>query len=195
MSKKRKAGRSDDGSQLHPGFVRGKFAEVASLVEGNGIGKSPPYLPKELTLAVADMVNDTFRTMFPVMPELHTLSIEGMEHLAGLLHYSAAQGFAMALYRYANELKRVPELKQWHSRRDDGINKGHATQSQASEARHQLIRDKWASMEAAGEKVTNETVAAAIRADGVRCSRSTVIRAFKTKPANPTPKKTRRRSR
>jgi hypothetical protein len=101
----------------------------------------------------------------------------------------------MALYRYANELKRVPELKRWHSRRDDGINKGHATQTQASEARHQRFRDKWASMEAAGEKVTNETVAAAIRADGVRCSRSTVIRAFKTKPATPAAKRTRRRRR
>ncbi len=195
MSRSRKARRVDEnGSQLSPGFVRGKFAEVASLVEGHDLGMAPPYLPNDVNVAVSDLVIDTFRTMVPVIPELHTLTVKGMERMAGLIFYSAAQGFAMALYRYADELKRVPELKKWHSRRDDGINKGHATQSQAREARYQRIRDKWAAMEKAGERVTNETVAAAIRQDGEKkCSARTVQRAFAESLIRAKPAKRRKR--
>lgn len=195
MSKARKAGRRGDNCpQPSPGFVRGTFAEVASLVDGRTLGVDPPYLPTDVNIAVNDMVVDTLKLLAPVMPKLARVGPDGLEQLVGLTFYAASQGFAMALYRYADELKRVPELKKWHSRRDDGINKGHATQSQAREARYQRIRDKWAAMEKAGERVTNETVAAAIRQDGEeKCSARTVQRAFATLTAKAKPVKRKKR--
>jgi len=115
--------------------------------------------------------------------------------IAVMIRNAVHEGYSAAVSDYSADIQQSHEASVEYDNREQGGNKGREQQSQASEARHQLIRDKWASMEAAGEKVTNETVAAAIKADGVRCSRSTVIRAFKTKPATPAAKRTRRRRR
>jgi hypothetical protein len=115
--------------------------------------------------------------------------------IAVMIRNAVHEGYSAAVMDYSADIQQSHEASVEYDNREHGGNKGREKQSQASEARHQLIRDKWVSMEAAGEKVTNETVAAAIRADGVRCSRSTVIRAFKTKPASPAAKRTRTRRR
>lgn len=94
---------------------------------------------------------------------------------------AAEMGFFMAVIRYRKWLVGNREVEQILHGRDAGQRKGHATQSQARENKYQRIRETWAAMEAAGEKVTNDTVA-----EAVGCSRSTVIRAFKSKPTRRT---------
>jgi hypothetical protein len=91
------------------------------------------------------------------------------------------QGFDFALTRYAEQIKHVPELADWHRKRTDGGDVGRRTSTSRSEKQAQRIRDTWASMEADGKKVTNDIVATACG-----CSVSTVNRAFKNKPAKPT---------
>jgi hypothetical protein len=91
------------------------------------------------------------------------------------------EGFDFALTRYAEQIKHVPELAEWHRKRADGGEVGRRTSTSRSEEKAQRIRDTWAALEADGKKVTNEIVASACG-----CSLSTVIRAFKTKPAKPT---------
>jgi hypothetical protein len=112
--------------------------------------------------------------------------------IADLVRQAAEAGFWVAIKRYAEHLRSSAEAMAFINARTAGIDKGHATQAKRSSELHCRIREKWAAMEAAGEKVTNDTVAAAIRADGVQCSRSTVIRAFKEKPSTALAKRTRR---
>ena len=159
-----------------PGFVRGRFAEVATLVNRTDLGEMLPQLPKDVNEAVVDLTNDAFKLMFPVMKELHTLPPAAVQTLCGLLHYMAAKGFTMALYRYADELNRVPELKAWHRKRGEGLNKGRDTQTQVREAKYQRIRATWAQLEAEGKPCTYDAVAVACE-----CSRSTVERAINSR--------------
>lgn len=111
---------------------------------------------------------------------------EENEFIAGLVMDGVERGFRLAVERYAKQLRNVPELAAWRQKRKVGGDVGRAKSSRRSEDLAQRIREKWAAMEAAGEKVTNDTVAAAMKNDGWKCSRSTVIRAFKEKPARRT---------
>jgi hypothetical protein len=182
------------GADTTPGFARGRLAEVAALVGRDDLGKTPPPLPKAVNDAVAATTNDTFGMMIPIMPELHALTEEGFVQLWGLLHYSATMGFAMALYRYADEVKHVPELATWRRKRQHGGDVGRATQAQAREIKYQRIRDKWAAMEAAGTGPTNATVAAAVRDEfKTKCSIRTVQRAFASPVKKATPAKRNKR--
>jgi transcriptional regulator GlxA family with amidase domain len=103
--------------------------------------------------------------------------MEENEFIATLVAEAAEAGFRLALERYAKQLKAVPELAAWHRKREAGRTKGHESQSRAREELAARIRTTWASMEAAGDNPTNDTVAAACG-----CSRRTVQRAFKQKP-------------
>jgi hypothetical protein len=95
------------------------------------------------------------------------------------LRQAIRAGFTLAIARYLPELKGNVEAMAIISARKVGVKKGHETQTEQREARYQRIRDKWAAMESAGARVTNETVAAAVREDGEkRCSARTVQRAF-----------------
>lgn len=90
-------------------------------------------------------------------------------------------GFALALARYSRELRMIAEALQLINARERGGVIGREKSSRNREQRAQLIRDTWAAMEAAGQKPTNQAVAAT-----VGCGVSTVIRAFKSKPAQRT---------
>lgn len=97
------------------------------------------------------------------------------------LRKAVKAGFVLALARYSSELRMNAEaLKLINARKRGGVN-GREKSSQNREQRAQRIRDTWAAMEAAGQRPTNQAVAAA-----VGCGVSTVIRAFKSKPANRT---------
>lgn len=170
MSKRKSKSKA---AETTPGFVRGRFAEVATLVTGSDLGAKPPELPKDVNDAVVAMVVDTLKLVGPLLPKLRRVELDGLHELVSLAHYAAAQGFALALYRYADELKRVPELAAWHRKRRDALGKGHATQTQAREAKYQRIREKWAELESAGQPCTYDAVAAACG-----CSRATVDRAI-----------------
>ena len=115
--------------------------------------------------------------------------------LVDSLRNAAKAGFVIAVARYGKELRASKEAMGIINYRTAALDKGHATQAKRSSELHRRIRDKWAAMEAGGEKVTNDTVAAAVRADGVQCSRSTVIRAFKDKPSTAPAKRAPRRRR
>lgn len=103
------------------------------------------------------------------------------DFIAGLIQEAVELGFRRAIERYADQLRGVPELAAWQRQRTDGGDRGRVTLSQKAKQRAQLIRDTWATMEAAGQRPTNQSVAAA-----VGCGVSTVIRAFKSKPAKRT---------
>ena len=117
------------------------------------------------------------------------------EFITDLVRQAAEAGFWVAIKRYAEHLRGSAEAMAFINARTAGIDKGHDTQAKRARELKQRIREKWAAMEAAGEKVTNDTVAAAIRSDGVQCSRSTVIRAFKDKPSTAPAKRAPRRRR
>jgi len=102
---------------------------------------------------------------------------EQMRQLRDALAMSYRRGYFLAVLRYEDELKDVPELASWRRKRKVGGDKGREELQRKTEQRYQDIRDKWAEMEARGEQPTNESVARAME-----CGRSTVIRAFKSKP-------------
>jgi len=88
-------------------------------------------------------------------------------------------GFVEAVRMHECELLSVGDLIERRQSHDAAGDKGRDTLTRKKEDRFARIRAKWAEMEAAGEEPTNESVA---RACGV--SRSTVIRAFKSKPTH-----------
>jgi hypothetical protein len=111
-------------------------------------------------------------------------STERQRRAALNLRAAAEIGFVMAVCRYRSWLVGNREVEAILRHQDsirDGVTKGHATQSRASEERAERIRATWASMEAAGAHPTNAKVAHACG-----CGVSTVIRAFKRKPAKRT---------
>jgi hypothetical protein len=110
-----------------PGFSRGQLAEVFALIDGRDLSDGPPTLPANVNKAVFQMVTDTAQ-LIPHMSELNPLSERGVEWILGMLHYCAAQGFSMALYRYADELQAVPELSAWNRKRAAGGERGRNTQ-------------------------------------------------------------------
>lgn len=181
MTKKPSRAKRTPKQDVTPGFVRGRFAEIATLLSRSDMGERPVQLPSALNEATVAFSRDAIYIAMAAMPELASLTPDGWQSLMGLMHYCTSQGFAMALYRYADQLARVPELAAWHRRRAQGVNKGHATQSQARAAKYQRIRDTHARLEAAGEPCTYDAIAAACG-----CSRSTVERAINNRPTKRT---------
>jgi hypothetical protein len=90
----------------------------------------------------------------------------------------ALAGFKCAVSRYIFALKDIPELSEWRRAQKSGGDKGRKTLTERKEQKAQRIRDKWAAMERAGEKCTYQAVADALKAEGEKCSRSTVDRAI-----------------
>jgi hypothetical protein len=160
-----------------PGFARGEVSEVVSIIDGIS-GSSPSTLPHHIMQATAAFADDLLVIAKGGVEDMQCLTPEGWEQFWLFTHYAATQGFSMALYRYAEQLKNVPELATWRRKRDDGGDRGRSTQTRRREQRYAKIRETWAAMEAAGQQPTNQRVAAA-----VGCGVSTVIRAFKNKPA------------
>lgn len=100
------------------------------------------------------------------------------ETLEKILQHTFYGGFLEAVLMHRRELLVAADAAAIVVGQRRGNDKGHQSQSLASEELAERIRRTWASMLKAGEKVTNDTVAAACK-----CSRSTVIRAFKSKAA------------
>ncbi len=94
------------------------------------------------------------------------------------MRQSMKVGFVLAVARYSRELKSNAEAMRIIGARTTGGDLGRKTLSQRREQRYERIRTTWASMEENGDSPTNAKVA---RACG--CGVSTVIRAFKNKPA------------
>lgn len=149
-------------------------------------------LPGELRVLIADAANGMFDGALTVWDDFQgrTNAREAFydlearaenDFIAGLIQEAVELGFRRAIERYADQLRGVPELAAWQRQRTAGGDRGRATLSQKAKQRAKLIRDTWATMEAAGQKPTNQSVAAA-----VGCGVSTVIRAFKSKPAKRT---------
>jgi hypothetical protein len=100
-----------------------------------------------------------------------------------VVRQSMKVGFVLAAVRYNRELKCNAESLRILISRAAGADLGRETSSRLRDAKYQKIREKWAAMEAAGIKVTNEVLVAAMRQDGVKVSIRTVQRAFESKPA------------
>jgi hypothetical protein len=90
-------------------------------------------------------------------------------------------GFILAVSRYNKELKSNAEAMRLVSARKTGAANGRRRSSQRREELAERIRATWVEMDAAGKMPTNAKVAAACE-----CGISTVIRAFKSKPAKRT---------
>jgi hypothetical protein len=100
------------------------------------------------------------------------------DFLEDLVRDAVDVGFRLAIQRYAAQLQGIPELAHLKAKRRQGGDIGRARSTDNKEARYARIRTTWAAMEAAGQTPTNQAVAQA-----VGCGVSTVIRAFKSKPA------------
>ncbi len=87
-------------------------------------------------------------------------------------------GFILAVSRYNKELKSNAEAMRLVNARKTGGDLGRNTLIERREAVHERIRTKHASLEKAGEPCTYQAVADALKAEGVKCSRSTVDRAI-----------------
>jgi hypothetical protein len=98
-----------------------------------------------------------------------------------VVRQSMKVGFVLAVVRYNRELKCNAEALRILTSRAAGAESGRETSSRLRDAKYQKIREKWAAMEAAGIKVTNEVLVAAMRQDGVKVSIRTVQRAFESK--------------
>lgn len=172
-----------------PGFVRGRVDEIKEhLSDPDFMFKGLPRALEKATCAAAESLA---WSMINTMPELAKATVNERTGVRVVASLAVEMGFAMALYRFADRLQGESELAEWQN---EGQRKGHKTQSQACEARYQRIRDKWAAMEAAGARVTNETVAAAVREDGEKkCSARTVQRAFQAVAKSSQPAKRSKR--
>lgn len=171
--------RKASGGHVMPGFQQGNISEVVPLLDDPQLGECD--FPPGVNAALVAFSHDAMRFAFRDRESLKTLDREQRLDFGGMLSYATHMGFAMALYRYADQLQEVPELAEWKRKRTDGGDVGRRISTSRSEKQAQRIRDTWASMEADGKKVTNDIVATACG-----CSVSTVNRAFKTKPAKPT---------
>jgi DNA invertase Pin-like site-specific DNA recombinase len=95
-----------------------------------------------------------------------------------IMRQAVKAGFVLAMARYSRELKMNAEALALINARQQGGAIGREAATRKKEQRYAKIRERWAAMEAAGQTPTNQAVAQA-----VGCGVSTVIRAFKSKPA------------
>jgi hypothetical protein len=176
MSKNRKPedGRRGEQPPAMPGFIRGALSEIMAAVRDHESPFIEQDLPPCVCESVTEWTEDMLRFCRTRRESLGDLDRRQWTEIGAMVMYAAEAGFAMALYRYAEELKQVPELTAWQKKRVAGGDKGRQTAAEKRRRRAQHIRDTWRRMEAAGENPTNEKVA-----DAEGCSVSTVIRAFK----------------
>ena len=166
--------RKASGSHVMPGFQQGNISEVVPLLGDSQLGECD--FPPTVNAALVAFSHDAMRFAFRDRESLKTLDREQRLDFGGMLSYATHMGFAMALYRYADQLQEVPELAEWKRKRHDGLDKGHATQTQAREAKYQRIRDTCSQLEAEGKPCTYDVLAVACG-----CSRSTVERAINSR--------------
>jgi AraC-like DNA-binding protein len=157
-----------------PGFNRGQLAEVLDALGDPELGRSdfPKIIRDDLMAFTMSVLKDLLQ------PPSVLCDLDRNQRLefAGIVLHAASSGFAMALYRYADALRDIPELSAWRHKRKRGGDIGRKILTQRKVEMAERIRTTWANMEAAGDNPTNDTVAAACG-----CSRRTVQRAFKQK--------------
>jgi DNA-binding CsgD family transcriptional regulator len=103
--------------------------------------------------------------------------------VTGLVAVAVEEGFRLAIERYANELRSVPELAKWVRSRDAGGDKGRDTQKQTKATRA-----------ARAQSMLSDGIDVAAIARELGCSIQTVYRYLKPAAAKPTPAKPRKRS-
>jgi hypothetical protein len=103
-----------------------------------------------------------------------------VDDLSSLMRHLFRAGFVEAVMMHRRELMAAGDLAHLKRKRKDGGDKGRDGGTRRKDHLAQRIRNKWAEMEAAGEIVTNATVAAAIKKECGRGSVRTVQRAFAT---------------
>lgn len=158
---KRNSGVSVVAAALNPGRARmtpERYAELTAFVKDN--------FPVEVIALI--------EALTPMPDDAGPRVVEAVMDLRRAI----SSGYIMALARYGSELKGNAEAMAILNGRRVGGDLGRDTSTKKKEDRAARIRAKWAEMEAAGEKATNDSVARACEV-----SRSTVIRAFKSKPA------------
>jgi len=125
-------------SRVMPGFERGNAIEVLGVIDDPQLGQND--FPQKVNTAINCFANDAYRFAVKDCEPLRSLDREQRVVFAGMLAYATHMGFAMAVYRYAKDLKHVPELATWHHRRNDGGDLGRKTQSNRSQDRRSRVR-------------------------------------------------------
>jgi hypothetical protein len=158
----------------HRQFMNDHAAHVAAIEAAckGMVGQLPSAVRKQLAATFDELIPavDTLTHEGKPLPEFPKLVVRQ-------IRAAAEAGFFMAVVRYREWLVGNREVDSILRAREDGLRKGHAEQKRRSDERAKRIRDTWAAMEAAGERVTNGTVAARCG-----CGVRTVIRAFSSKP-------------
>lgn len=157
--------------------MRSKDPKVSQLV--TELKAASQRMTRERRAMLDQHVADVFPAdAEQLIEELIPLGLSGSERqLNAHLRQLVKVGFVLAMARYSRELKANAKALEIIEARRRGVDNGHAAASRRRQTQAEKIRDTWAAMEAAGETVTNAKVAAA-----VKCSVSTVIRAFRDQP-------------
>lgn len=150
-------------------------ADVAELVDANA-----GFVAEEILRRPADY---GFRGVRRSKPGVFSIPEKDLHEI---VRHAFQAGFIEAMKMHRPELLTAADAAVIVGGQHRGNKKGHVSQAMRASKKANEIREKWAAMEAAGENVTNDLVAAA-----VGCSRSTVIRAFKSKPS-PAPRRPKR---
>ncbi len=182
MSKRRKQTTNASDGHVMPGFTRGNWIEVMDVIDDAQLGRHD--FPPKINAAIQAFAFDAKRFALRDRKALRTLDHEQQLDFGAMLLYAAHMGFAMALYRYADVLRHVPELSRWREYRLLAGDRGRESQQREKAARIARIH----------AMLNNGMEPVAIAAD-LKCSLATVYRALKPATSKPskTPKKTRRR--
>jgi len=167
-------------SRVMPWFERGNTREVLGVIDDPQLGRND--LPSKVNAAINSFANDAYRFAVQDREPLRSLDREQRLEFAGMLAYAAHIGFAMAVYRYAKDLKHVPELASWHHKRNDGGDRGRKTQSSRSQDRRSRVR-----------AMLDQGIEVPEIAKALGCSASTVYRL--SQPAGSTAAKPAKKSR
>jgi hypothetical protein len=157
--------------------------DLLQRLAGNRFGE----LPREIASFLDAVAKSCVKVYWPAKAGKRTTLTK--QEVASVVRRAVHEGYLAALIEYSADIQVGDEAATLYDKRDTGVHKGHETQARIAGDKAQAIRDKWAEMESAGLKPTNDTVAAA-----VGCSRSTVIRAFKSRnvvPARPSLRRNR----
>ena len=182
MSKRRKQTTNASDGHVMPGFARGNLIEVMDVIDDPQLGRHD--FPPKISAALKAFAHDAMRFALQSREPLQSLNREQRLDFGGMLSYATEMGFAMALYRYAGELRHVPELSRWRESRLRAGDRGRESQQREKSDRINRIQSM----------LNSGMEPAAIAAD-LKCSLATVYRALKPATSKPSkaPKKPRRR--
>jgi hypothetical protein len=172
----------NSASHVLPGFDRGNAVEVMDLIDDPQLGRHD--FPPKVAAAIRSFAQDAYLFGVTELKSMHSLDYEQRLEFAAMLQYVAHMGFAMAVYRYAMELKDVPELVRWHRKRRDGADKGRTAQADRKQERQSRV-----------QAMLNQGMDVPEIAKELGCSVATVYRLSRPAKATPTKSAKKRRRR